>query len=148
MAKSAQELTDGTEIGEEPTIGRLVADASRDLSALVQHEIALAKAEMRFSVKAGVLGSLLFLVAGFLGLLIIILLSFAFAYFLTMTGLHAAWAFLIVSGAYALLAALLVVIGIGRIKKIKAPEATIETAKQIPAALKGQTSTPAPTGRG
>ncbi len=131
-----------TEPVEEPTIGRLVADASRDLSALVQHEIALAKAEMRFSVKAGLLGSLLFLVAGFLGILIVILLSFAFAYFLTMTGLHPAWAFLIVSGAYTLLAALLVVVGIGRIKKIRAPEATIETAKQIPAALKGQRSAP------
>ncbi|MFT4298781.1 MAG: phage holin family protein [Aeromicrobium sp.] len=123
---------------DEPTIGRLVADASRDLSSLVQHEIALAKAEMRFSVKAGVLGSLLFLVAGFLGLLIIILLSFAFAYFLTMTGLHAAWAFLIVSGVYALLAVVLVLVGVSRLKKIKAPEKTIATASQIPAALKGQ----------
>ncbi|GAA1747604.1 phage holin family protein [Aeromicrobium alkaliterrae] len=143
MATSVKSPSDAaTEQVEEPTIGRLVADASRDLSALVQHEIALAKAEMRFSVKAGLLGSLLFLVAGFLGILIVILLSFAFAYFLTMTGLHPAWAFLIVSGAYLLLAVLLVVVGIGRIKKIKAPEATIETAKQIPAALKGQRSAP------
>ncbi|WP_229052240.1 phage holin family protein [Aeromicrobium sp. Leaf350] len=139
MATSVKPSSDSaTETVEEPTIGRLVADASRDLSALVQHEIALAKAEMRFSVKAGVLGSLLFLVAGFLGILIIIMLSFAFAYFLTMTGLHPAWAFLIVAGAYLLLAGLLVVVGVNRIKKIKAPEATIETAKQIPAALKGQ----------
>ncbi|MFT4189579.1 MAG: phage holin family protein [Aeromicrobium sp.] len=123
---------------EEPTIGKLVADASRDLSSLVQHEIALAKAEMRFSVKAGVLGSVLFIVAGFLAVLITILLSIAFAYFLTMTGLHPAWCFLIVSGVYLLLTILLVVIGVGRLKKIKAPEATIETVSQIPAALKGE----------
>ena len=123
---------------EDPTIGRLVADATRDISALVQSEIALAKAELRFSVRAGVLGSLMFALAGFIGLLVVIMLSFAAAYFLTMTGLHAAWAFLIVAGAYVLLAALLVVLGIGRMKKIKAPEQTIATAKEIPGALKGQ----------
>ena len=141
MAISVKSSSDAaTEKVEEPTIGRLVADASRDLSALVQHEVALAKAELRFSVKAGALGSLLFIVAGFIGVLIVIMLSFAFAYFLTMTGLHPAWAFLIVAGAYTLLAVLLVVFGVNRIKKIRAPEATIETAKQIPAALKGQRS--------
>lgn len=123
---------------DDPTIGRLVADATRDLSTLVQSEIALAKAELRFSVKAGVLGSVMFALAGFIGLLVVILLSVAVAFFLTMTGLHAAWAFLIVAGAYLLLAILLVLLGIGRMKKIKAPEHTIATAKEIPAALKGQ----------
>ena len=58
-----------------------------------------------------------------------------------MTGLHPAWCFLIVAGVYALLAALLVVVGIGRIKKIRAPQKTIATAKEIPSALKGQTTT-------
>ncbi|EFQ82045.1 hypothetical protein HMPREF0063_12753 [Aeromicrobium marinum DSM 15272] len=128
------------EITDDPTIGRLVADATRDLSALVQAQIELAKAELRFSVKAGLLGTALFLVAGFIGLLVIILLSIAAAFFLTMTGLHPAWCFLIVSGAYVLLAALLVLVGVNRVKKIRAPEQSIETAKQIPAALKGQHS--------
>ena len=126
---------------DDPTIGRLVADASRDISALVQSEIRLAKTELRVSAKAGGLGAALFVVAGFLGLLITILLSIAFAYLLSMTGLHPAWCFLIVAGAYALLAALLVLVGIGRIKKIRAPQKTIATAKEIPSALKGQTTT-------
>lgn len=125
---------------DEPTIGKLISDASRDVSALVQSEIALAKSELKFSVKAAGLGAVLFAVAGFLGLLIIILLSIAFAYLLTMTGLHAAWAFFIVAGAYGLLAVLLLVIGFFKLKKIRMPENTIATAKQIPAALKGQTS--------
>src|SRR5674476_676397 len=90
----------------EPTIGRLVADASRDISALIQSEIRLAKSEIRVSAKAGGIGAALLAIAAFFGLLIIILLSFAFAYFLTMTGLHEAWAFLIVAGVYVLLAAL------------------------------------------
>ena len=120
----------------EPTIGRLVADASRDISALVHSEITLAKSELTVSVKAGGIGAALFAIAGFFGLLIIIMLSFAAAYFLTMTGLHPAWAFLIVAGAYALLATLLVFVGSRKIKKIRAPEKTISTAKKIPSAFK------------
>ncbi|WP_456697788.1 phage holin family protein [Aeromicrobium sp. P5_D10] len=123
---------------EDPTIGRLVADASRDISALVQAEIQLAKSELTVSAKAGGIGAAMIAVAGFLGLMIIILLSISFAYFLTMTGLDPAWAFLIVAGAYLLLAALLILIGIKALKKIRAPKRTIATAKEIPAALKGQ----------
>ena len=126
---------------DDPTIGRLVADASRDISALVQSEIALAKSEIRFSVKAGGIGAAMFVVAGFFGLLITVMLSIAVAYFLVMAGLHPAWAFLIVAGAYLLLAALLILLGVVMIKKVKAPTKTIATAKEIPAALKGDTTT-------
>lgn len=125
---------------EDPTIGRLVADASRDISALVQAEIQLAKSELRVSAKAGGIGAAMIAVAGFLGLLIVILLSISFAYFLTMTGLDPAWAFLIVSGAYLLLAALLILVGVKALKRVRAPKKTIATAKEIPAALKGRTS--------
>ncbi len=133
---------------EDPTVGKLVADVSRDLSALVQHEIKLAKAELSFSAKAGGLGAGLLAVAGFFGLLIIILLSIAFAYFLTMTGLHPAWCFLIVAGAYLLLAVLLILVGVLKLKKIRAPKKTIATAKEIPAALKGRPGTGGPDPRG
>lgn len=124
----------------DPTIGRLVADASRDISALVQAEIKLAKSELRVSAKAGGIGAAMIAVAGFLGLLIIIMLSIAFAFFLTMTGMHPAWAFLIVAGTYLLLAALLLLLAYRALKKIRAPQRTIATAKEIPAALKGKTS--------
>jgi hypothetical protein len=125
---------------DDPTIGRLVADASRDISALVQSEIKLAKSELKVSAKAGGIGTALILTAAFFGLLIIVLVSISLAYFLTMTGLDPAWAFLIVAGAYLLLAALLIVVGIVSLKKIRAPERTISTAKEIPAALKGRPS--------
>lgn len=123
---------------DDPTIGRLVADASRDVSALVQTEIALAKSELKSSAISGGLAAGLFAAAGFILLLILILLSITFAYFLTMTGLHPAWAFLIVTGAYFLLAVLMVAVGVFKIKKIKAPTKTIESAKAIPAALRGR----------
>jgi hypothetical protein len=125
---------------DDPTIGRLVADASRDISALVQSEIALAKSELKFSVRAGGIGAGMFLVAGFFGLLITVLVSISIAYFLVMAGLDPAWAFLIVAGGYLLLAGLLIVVGIVLIKKVKAPTKTIATAKEIPSALKGDTS--------
>jgi hypothetical protein len=115
---------------EEPTIGRLVADASRDISSLIQNEIALAKSELKVSVKNGGTGLGLFAVAAFLGLLAIIMLSVAFAYFLSMTGLHLAWCFLIVFGAYLLLAALLAFVGFRKVKKVRAPERAIRQAQE------------------
>lgn len=122
---------------DDPTIGRLVANASKDISALVQSEIKLAKTELRVSAKAGGIGAALLLVAGFFGMIIVVLLSISAAYFLTMTGLDPQWAFLIVAGGYLLLALLLIVFGIFKLKKIRAPKRTIATAKEIPAALKG-----------
>src|SRR3954451_5128442 len=92
---------------EEPTIGRLVADASRDVSVLVQNEIALAKAELKVSVRAGGVSIGLFAAAAFILVLGVIMLSVAIAYFIHMTGLDLAWCFLIVFALYALIAAVL-----------------------------------------
>ena len=123
-------------VAEEPTIGKLVVDASRDVSSLIQSEIALAKSELRISVKAGGVSIGLFAAAAFLGLLAVIMVSIAFAYFLNMTGLDLAWCFLIVFGVYLLLAGLLGFIGVRTIKKVKAPERAIEQAKENRALLK------------
>ncbi len=121
---------------EEPTIGKLVVDASRDVSTLLRSEIALAKSELKVSVKAGGIGLALFGVAAFLGLLAIIMLSVAFAYFLHFTGLDLAWCFLIVFAVYVLIAGLLAFIGLKKVKQVKAPERAIEQGKQIPSAFK------------
>jgi hypothetical protein len=121
---------------EEPTIGRLVADASRDISSLVRNEIALAKAELKVSLKYGGTGAGLFAAAGFLGLLAVIMVSVAFAYFLHMTGLHLAWCFLIVFGAYLLLAGLLAFIGVRKVKKVRPPERAIHQAQEAKTILK------------
>ena len=50
----------------DPTIGKLVIDASRDISTLISKEIELAKSELKVSVKAGGMGIGLFAAAGFL----------------------------------------------------------------------------------
>lgn len=140
MSTAEKPQTDQHGSTDDPTIGRLVAEASRDISALLHSEIALAKSEIKFSVKAGGIGAAMFAVAGFFGLLITVMLSIAGAYFLVMAGLDPAWAFLIVAGAYLLLALFLILIGVVMIKKVRAPQKTISTAKEIPAALKGNTT--------
>ena len=121
---------------DDPTIGKLVADASRDVSSLIRNEIALAKSELQISVKAGGIGIGLFAGAAFIGVLAIIMLSIAIAYFLHMTGLNLAWCFLIVFVLYALIAAILGFLGLKKVKQVKAPERAIHQAQESKNILK------------
>ncbi|MPZ95383.1 MAG: phage holin family protein [Propionibacteriales bacterium] len=123
-------MTSAQEQDTEPTIGRLVADASRDISTLLRSEIALAKSELKISVRAGGMGAALLAVAGFLALLSLILLSITIAYFIHMAGLHQAWSFLIVFGCYLLLAVVLALVGIRKLKKVGPPAKAIEQAQK------------------
>ena len=123
---------------EDPTIGRLVADASRDISSLISKEIELAKSELKVSVKAGGLGIGLFAAAGFLLLLGVIFLSIALGFFIHWLGLGYGVSFLLVFVLYLLVAGLLGFIGFRKVKQVKAPEKAIKQGKQIPQALKGK----------
>jgi hypothetical protein len=124
----------------DPTLGKLVMDAQRDISTLISKEIELAKSELKISVKHGGVGIGLFGAAAFLGLLAIIMLSVSLAYFIHWngSGLDLHWAFLIVFGTYLLIAGLLAFIGIKQVKQVKGPEKAIKQGKQIPQALKGK----------
>ena len=122
----------------DPTIGRLVTDASRDISSLIQKEIQLAKSELKISVRAGGVGIGLFAGAAFIAVLAIIMLSVSFAYFIHWAGLGLHWAFLIVFGVYLLIAALLGYLGYRKVKQVRGPERAIEQGREIPKALKGQ----------
>jgi hypothetical protein len=121
---------------DDPTIGRLVADATRDISSLVHNEIALAKSELKVSVKAGGTGVGLFAGAAFIGLLAIVMLSVAFAYLLHLTGLDLAWCYLIVFAVYVLIAALLGYLGLRKVKQVRAPERAIHQAQKTKNILK------------
>ena len=109
----------------DPTIGRLVSDASRDISSLISNEI-------------GGLGVALFAAAGFFAVMALIMLSVAIAYFINWNGhgLSLHWAFLIVFGFYLLVAALLGLIGVRKVKQVKAPEKAIEQAQGAKQILK------------
>ena len=121
---------------DDPTIGKLVGDVSNDVSSLIRSEIALAKTELKFSAKAGGVGLGLFAAAAFLLVLAVIMLSVAFAYFIHFTGLDLAWCFLIVFVFYALIAAVLGLVGYRSVRKVRGPEASIEQLKETKAVLK------------
>jgi len=123
---------------DDPTIGRLVADASRDISTLLSKEIELAKSELKVSVQAGGIGVALFAAAGFLLLLGVIFLSIALGFFIHWLGLGFGVSFLLVFALYLLIAGVLAFIGVRKVKQVKAPERAIEQGKEIPKALKGQ----------
>jgi hypothetical protein len=126
--------------GEEPTIGKLVADASRDISALISKEIELAKSEIKVSVTAGGIGTALLLAAAYILTIAFVIFSVAVAFLINWSGkgLDLKWSFLIVFGAWTALAVLLVLVGIKKLKQIRAPERAIAQGKEIPKALKGK----------
>ena len=122
----------------DPTIGRLVSDASRDVSSLIRNEIQLAKSELRLSAKAGGVGIAMFAAAAFFALMALIMLSVAFAYFLNWNGqgLDLHWAFTVVFAVYLVIAALLAYIGIRKVKRVRAPEKAIAQANEAKQILK------------
>ena len=122
---------------ETRSLGQLVAKATADLSALVHDEIALAKAEIRQDVKRGVAGSGAAVVAGVLLLFSLPVLSFAAAYGIHNLGMGLAWSFLIVGGAYIVLALVFLLFALRKFKRIQPPRKSISSAKQTASMLKG-----------
>lgn len=122
----------------ERTVGQLVADASHDISALVQSEIKLAKAEVTKGLSFGGKGAALLGGAAFLGLLGLIFL------FHTLAQVIAIWlplwaGYLIVTVVLLAIAAVLGLIGLKALKKAKentVPQKAIRNAQETVAAIK------------
>lgn len=125
-------------MAQERTIGQLIADATRDVSELVRHEIALAKTELKRDVAKVGTGAGLMGAAGFMGAVAFILLCIAGAYGLVEAGLAPWLAFLIVAAALLLIAAVLVLAGRSQLQNVTPPERTIATSKDTVAAIKGK----------
>ncbi|MBT2524987.1 phage holin family protein [Streptomyces sp. ISL-99] len=119
------------------SLGQLVASATAEMSALMHDEIALAKAELRQDARRVGMGGTAIGVAGVFALFSLPVLSFAAAYGIHNLGLGLAWSFLIVGGAFLLLAGLLALIAVSKFKKVKPPEKSIASAKQTAAVLQG-----------
>jgi len=129
----------GNGAGGDRSIGALVKDATTHMSTLIRAEVELAKAELVGEVKKGVKGSVLFIIA----LTVALYSSFFFFFFLA--ELLAEWlprwaAFAIVFGLMLVFAALCAFLGFQRVRKIKAPERTIDSVKQTAAALRPKSS--------
>ena len=114
----------------EPTIGQLVSDASTHLSTLLHGEIELAKLELRATVKNAGTG------ASFFGAgAVILAFSLTFGFFALAEGLAAAgiwrWAaFLIVFGLQLVAVGLCALLGVRKVKRVRAPEQTIRTTRE------------------
>lgn len=119
----------------QPSIGALFTSAFEDVGTLVQHEISLAKQELKVSFKRGWLGIAFLAFAGLLLLLSVIIGSVAAAYGIHSLGLQLGWSYLIVAGAYLGLAIVIAIVAILLIKKVRGPEHAIEQAKATKAAL-------------
>ncbi|MFF5108514.1 phage holin family protein [Streptosporangium sp. NPDC000509] len=116
---------------QEESLGALVAAASDHISTLVRAEIELAKAEFRFDAKRVGTAAGLFGAAAFMAHLCLILASFTIAYALVAAGVWTWLAFLIVTVFYLLVAALLVFVGIRRLKGLTGMKRTLRSLKTI-----------------
>jgi uncharacterized membrane protein YqjE len=132
---------------EDKSIGELVAMATANVSNLVKSELELAKLELKGDAKRAALGGTLFGVAGAIACIVVILLSIAAALGLEALGIWPWAAFLIVSGAYVLLAVVLVGIGILRLRRMSKLQVTRKTMADDLAMLRrsGESQPPAIT---
>ncbi|MFF2086666.1 phage holin family protein [Nocardia sp. NPDC058176] len=137
-------LTDANPPGSA-SIGSLVRDATEQMSTLVRAEVALAKAEVTGEIRKGLTGSVFFILA------LTVLLFSSFFFFFFLAELIAVWldrwaAFLIVFALMVLTTALLAFLGYRKVKKVRAPEKTIDSLKQtaevLPQALTHREQTP------
>src|SRR5215472_9901256 len=87
----------------DQSIGDLVSVAARDISQLVRYELDLAKLELKDDAKRVGIGAGLLGVALFAACLVLMLLSFAFAYGLNTLGIWLWASFLIVAGTCVLI---------------------------------------------
>ncbi|NUP26931.1 MAG: phage holin family protein [Nocardia sp.] len=111
------------------SFGSLVRDASEQVSTLVRAEVALAKAEVTGEIKKGLQGSVFFI-----GALTVLLFSSFFFFFAVAETLDiwlTRWAaFWIVFALMIVVTALLAFLGYRKVKKLRAPEKTIDSLKQ------------------
>lgn len=136
MAGTERPRPQDVPVENQRSLGELFSDATRDMSTLVRSEIELAKSEVKVSAIQVAKGSGAFIAAGALAFFAFPFLSVAIAYGIHALGLGLGWSFLIVGGAYLLIAGVLVFFGISSFKKVRPPERTIRSAQETVATLK------------
>jgi uncharacterized membrane protein YqjE len=140
---AARSRADGA---QDQSIGNLVSLAISDVSKLFKAELDLAKIELKDDLRRVGIGGALLGIAAFVGCLILVLLCFAYAYGLIAAGIWAWAAFLIVSGTCVLLAALAVLIGYLKFRKISGLRLTRQTVQEDLTLLKREEPAPSVPG--
>ncbi|GAA2741627.1 phage holin family protein [Terrabacter aerolatus] len=135
-----------TDPRQERTLGQLVASATQDLSTLVRSEIALAKAEVSVQVKKAGVGGGLLAGAAVIGFYSVYFIFTTIAEGIQALGLPRWLSFLIVTVFMLLVAGVLALLGIRKMKTVKpTPEKAITEAQTTVAALKSATEHPGAT---
>lgn len=115
----------------QSSLGELLGEVTRDLSTLMRQEIALAKAELKESATTSAKGAGMLGGAGYAASMTVLFLSIAlWAALATLVG--GGWAGVIVAVIWAIIAAVLFVVGRTQLKKVKGAPQTAETLKEIP----------------
>ena len=141
MADSA--VRQPVDSARDQSLGMLVSVAVKDVTQLIRCELDLAKLELKADARrAGIAGALL-VIAAFVACLVLMLISFSLAYGLVSLGIWTWAAFLIVAGAYVLLAGLAVLIGALKFRGISGLTKTRRTVQDDLSLLRRDSSTPA-----
>ncbi|HTT49865.1 MAG TPA: phage holin family protein [Streptosporangiaceae bacterium] len=142
MARPA--VTQSIGNASEPSIGDLVSQAIKDVTTLVRCEVDLAKVELRGDARRVGLAAALGGTIMFFGVLILVMLSFAYAEGLITAGIWTWAAYLIVAGTWAVLAAICALVIWVKVRGITGLRKTRESVQQDLAMLKRDEQTPSP----
>ncbi|SDB89017.1 Putative Holin-X, holin superfamily III [Raineyella antarctica] len=128
--------------GDDRSIGEIVGDLGEGLSTLLRQEVALAKAEASETAKRAGAGAGMFAGAAVAALMVATFVSLALWWVIgraigTADAPALAPSGLIVAAIWAVVAAILAVVGRSQMKKAAGVPQTKETLTQIPDALKG-----------
>jgi uncharacterized membrane protein YqjE len=121
---------------QNPSVGELFSDVTKDVSLLVRQEIELAQAELRESATRAKKGSAELGAAGVAGHFGLLFLSLA-VWWAIGNGIGRGWAALIVGVVYLVVAGVLASQGRKDLKIVPGLPQTAATAKRIPGAMKG-----------
>ncbi len=129
--RGALEAEDGRSLGE------VMGDLTRNVSTLLQQEVALAKAELGQSGKRAGKGIGLFAGAAIAGILFLVFLSVS-AWWGLGQFIGNEWSALVVAAVWVIIAVILAMVGKKEMERIQGIPKTTETLGKVPNALKGQ----------
>jgi Flp pilus assembly protein TadB len=126
--------------GDTVSVGALLSDVASDLSLLMRQEIELAKAELRESATQAGQAAGMFSGAAMAGHLALLFLSVAAWWGLGQALDNLGWSAVVVAVVWAVIAAVLTSTARRRMKNVAGLPRTVDTAKRVPPALKGDES--------
>lgn len=127
--------------GDLSSLGTLIGEITSDLSQLVRQELALAKAEVRQSATRAGTGVGMLAGAGGAANYMILFLSVALWWWLGDLLDGRGLAALVVAAIWLVIAVVLAFAGRAQLKKVQGIPQTVDSAKQVPDALKGNENT-------